>query len=134
MHDSCPNCGGQNSLTSHKTRGQEWLGCNNCYATFLITSAGKLSRVLNGLADPYPTLKSSATPPLSIDDWEMVGRTRKKRVRKKVGVKLTEEDVRAIRGRLKKGEDLAGLAREFAVSRGTIRDIKYGMTWKGVGE
>lgn len=43
--------------------------------------------------------------------------------------KLTEEQVRAIRRRLARGETEAQLAREHRVHRATISLIKRGKTW-----
>lgn len=46
--------------------------------------------------------------------------------------KLTVQQVRLIRDRLECSYSVAGIAREFKVSRATIHNIKFGKTWKDV--
>ena len=46
--------------------------------------------------------------------------------------KLTVQQVRLIRDRIGCGYTIAGIAREFSVSRATISNIKSGKTWKDV--
>lgn len=44
-------------------------------------------------------------------------------------VRLTEEAVRSIRIRVANGERMAGIAREYGVSRQVASDATYGRTW-----
>jgi transposase-like protein len=45
-------------------------------------------------------------------------------------VKLTREQVNEIRQRIRNGETIVALSREFDVYETTLRKIKYGRSWR----
>ena len=91
---------------------------------------GGLEQVVDGLSTtPLPPFKQERKQP----------KVKQPKKQPKVGenhprAKLTVENVRAIKRRLKNSEPPTNLAAKFGVSLATIYDIKLGRSWKGVGE
>lgn len=72
----------------------------------------------------------AGTPQDNSDDWRERGTRNHPQGEKNGNAKLTPQKVQAIRARA--GESQYGLAREFGVSQGTIRQVQSGRTWKHV--
>jgi hypothetical protein len=68
----------------------------------------------------------------NVADMMRKGRGNKARGESQWCAKLTEKDVLAIIGRLDNGEGNASIARDYDVTRATIRFIKIGRTWSSV--
>ena len=68
----------------------------------------------------------------NVTDMMLKGRGNKAKGERQWCAKLSEKDVLAIIGRLDSGESNASIARDYNVTRATIRFIKIGRTWSSV--